>query len=330
MATVRIYLPTYRRGAMLQRALASLRAQTFTDWVCEVHNDQPGDPVPAQLVRETGDPRFQMVEHARNLGGTGTFNLFFQPPAEPFYSIHEDDNTWEPALLETLVATARAHPKVVLFWANMHIAEEQGDGGLRQTGRTVWPVSDDPVRLLSWGDSRQVVGALHSNGAALFRSRAGDDFRIPAVPFGVIEPFRERMFPHPLALVPRPLATFVVTQQTARGNDRRDWAEMQAMLAATFFHGATWDESAIAAFWAEARARQPAETGPLIYAAIADSRSKALLRHAHARDWWLVLRGFLRRPGTYFRLRRSRRTHPDWWQFLETQTARRWAEAKSA
>ena len=69
MARVRIYLPTYRRPALLPRALASLRAQTFTDWVCELHNDDPEDPAPGQLLAGLGDPRITLVTHKRNLGG---------------------------------------------------------------------------------------------------------------------------------------------------------------------------------------------------------------------------------------------------------------------
>ena len=41
----------------------------------------------------------------------------------------------------------------------------------------------------------------------------------------MIEPFRERLFPHPLALVTRPLATFSLTRQTHRSRDVREWAE---------------------------------------------------------------------------------------------------------
>jgi len=327
MATVRIYLPTYRRHGMLGRALASLRAQTFTDWICEVHNDAPGDPEPARQVRALGDPRFTLVEHAANLGGTATFNLFFQPIAEPFYSIHEDDNWWAPEFLATLLAAAAARPEVVVFWSNMHLAEEQADGSFRPTGRTVWPETNGGPRSFPWGQRQQACGALHSIGAALFRSRPGDDFRIPAVPIGVIEPFRERLFPHPIVLVPQPLATFAVTRQTARSRDAGEWAEMQAMLAATFFAGATWSEDEVAAFWAQSRAQRPPATTALLLATLAQPAVRSLRRHARAADWWIVLRGWVRRPGFFFRLRRSRRRHADWWRFLETHTAARWRES---
>ena len=46
LADVRVYLFTYRRNHLLPRALRSLVAQTHTNWVCELHNDDPADPFP--------------------------------------------------------------------------------------------------------------------------------------------------------------------------------------------------------------------------------------------------------------------------------------------
>jgi hypothetical protein len=323
---VRVYLPTCRRPQWLPRALASLRAQTCPDWVCEVHNDAPEDPVPAQLVAGLNDPRFTLVPHGRNLGGTETFNLFFRAPAEPFYSILEDDNWWEPDFLATMLATAAAHPDAAVLWANMHVAEEMPDGTFRDTGRTIWPrEGDSAARRFPWGQPQQIGGALHSNGAALFRTRAGDDYRIPAVPFAVIEPFRERMFPHPLVLVLRPLATFALTRQTARSRDAAEWAELQAMLAATFFRDCPWDDIRLAQVWTDARTQRPTGTTNLILAALADPGGRISLEHARWGDWWVALRGFLRRPGLYPRIRRSQAAHAAWWAFLARHTAARWA-----
>ena len=50
MASLRIFLLTYRRPALLRRALASLLAQTFTDWTCELHNDAPDDDAPRAIL----------------------------------------------------------------------------------------------------------------------------------------------------------------------------------------------------------------------------------------------------------------------------------------
>jgi glycosyltransferase involved in cell wall biosynthesis len=109
MAICRIFLTTYRRHATLPRAIDSLLKQTVTDWICEVHNDDPSDPFPRQLVEEIGDPRIKIVDHAKNFGATYTFNLPFQPVQEEFVSILEDDNWWEPDFLEVMIKTMEGH-----------------------------------------------------------------------------------------------------------------------------------------------------------------------------------------------------------------------------
>ena len=183
---------------------------------------------------------------------------------------------------------------------------------------------------MPWGQTAQICGALHSHGAALFRSRAGDNFATPAVPIASTEPFRERSLPHPLVLVARPLANFAMTQFTARSHDHSEWAETQAMLAATFFRDCPWPDPQIAAVWSEARGQIPPATTNLILAGLADPACRPLWRHACWRDWFIVLRGLIRRPGLYFRLRQSRQVRADWWQFLAEHTARRWREETQA
>jgi len=64
---------------MLQRALKSLCSQSFKDWVSEVHNDDPDDRYPSELVAEIEDPRIRIVTHTKNLGGANTMNAFYAP-----------------------------------------------------------------------------------------------------------------------------------------------------------------------------------------------------------------------------------------------------------
>lgn len=327
MATVRVFLPTYRRARLLERAVESLRAQTCRDWVCEVHNDAPGDDAPRQLLARVGDARFSLAQHERNLGGTATFNLFFKAVREPFYAMLEDDNWWDPGFLAGMLETAAAHPTVTLSWANMRLWQEQPDGSFKDTGRCVWPDETVPVRRFSWGDPRQLSGALHSHGAALIRSKVGDDFATPMVPIAAVELFRERALPHPLLMVTAPLANFSVTRQSARSQDAGEWAEVQTALAATFLKHAGYDAARLGEVWAAARAQRPPATSTLLFAGLVEPACRPLLRHAAAADWLRLARGLIRRPGVLRRVLRSRESHPEWWRFLEHHTAARFAEA---
>ena len=326
MTLARIFLPTFQRPRLLERAIASLRAQTMPDWICEVHNDAPHDSAPEELLRRLGDRRLVYCRHERNLGGTATFNLFFRATAEPFYAMLEDDNAWEPAFLSRMIAVAGAHPEATVFWCNQSIWDEDANGDVLDAARTARPLEPgEQPRRVAWGQPAQIFGALHAHGAALFRSRAGDDFTTPAVPIALVEAFRERLFPYPLVYMPEPLAQFTRTRQTARSEDRGEWAITQTMLAATFLKHAAYDDTQLAALWQEARSRQPPATGTLLLASYVEPACRALRRHARPIDWIRMLRGLVRRPALFSQVMASRRRRADWWQFLDAATAARFA-----
>ncbi len=130
---VRVFVPTYRRPHLLPRALKSLRAQTFSDWICEVHNDDSTNTFPKELVKDLGDPRIRLHDHERNLGAIATFNLFYRPTREPFYSLLEDDNWWLPEFLETMIRAMNSYPNITMACCNQRVWEEMPDGSWRNT-----------------------------------------------------------------------------------------------------------------------------------------------------------------------------------------------------
>lgn len=327
-AVVRVFLPTFRRRHLLPRAIASLRAQTFTSWVCEVHNDDPADGFPGELLSTLGDSRLRLVQHERNLGPIATFNLFYRQTVEPFASILEDDNTWEPEFLSTLVATLKAHPATTLVWCNQQVEAEQPDGSCRATGRWVNPVESGDARpkIINWGHPRQMMGALHANGAMLLRSCAGQSFETPVIPFGAVEAFRERMLPSPLIYLSQPLASFTVTQQTARAGDRKDWGAMQVTLAATFLRHAQLNTAEAAALWKHYAEQTPSMTNQVIAAGLICREARPMLRQATLHQWLRFALSCLRHPSAWWNTLRVRRRHPDWWDILNAETAARFAE----
>jgi len=331
VATVRVYLSTYRRPQLLKRAVNSLIRQTYPDWICEVHNDDPCDSSPKSLVEGLADPRISLHQHTCNLGGTATFNLFFRPIREPFYSVLEDDNWWEPGFLASMLEAASAFQDAGVFWANMRVWQERAGGSWYDTGALVQPIAQEvSPRRVAWGQPIQLHSALHSNSATLFRSFPKHDYSIPDVPISVTEMFRERTFPFPLVFVPQPLANFALTLHTARSADRGEWAAMQSMLAATFVKHAGYDDRQLEALWTRARAQHPPTTSVLLLASFLDPSCLGLRRHACWRDWLLLVRGTLRRPWVLRRVLGVRRQNADWWDFLDRSTADRFAEARAA
>lgn len=328
---MRVFLPTYGRPALLPRALAALRAQTLTQWICELHNDDPADPRPGELVKSLGDPRIHFFHHDRNLGAIKTFNLFYRETAEPFYALLEDDNTWDPTFLATLVDALQKQPQATLAWCNQRLEREQPDGTCRSTGQLVNPAESEnsPPRMVPWGQWRQAMGAVHANGAMLMRSSPGQSFSTPAIPFGGVETFRERLIPHPLLYVPQALATYTVTRQSARASDLPNWGAFLVAAAATFLRHAELNSAQFAACWKHFAEQSPPMTNELIGAALICPENRALLKKAKPRDWLRFIGNCIRRPTTWCNVLQVRTSRPEWWTSLDHYTALRFAERKS-
>ncbi|MBI2814106.1 MAG: glycosyltransferase [Opitutae bacterium] len=334
MPRVRVYLLTYRRNHLLPRALASLRAQTFTDWVCELHNDDPADPFPAKLVAETADPRITLKQHETNLGATRTFNLVFAPVAEPYVCLLEDDNWWEPGFLATLVAAADAHPEAGFVWCDQRIWQETPDGEWRDTGQrtmTLLHPQAPPVTvptLCDWPQPRQRFDTFHYNGSTLFRASACARLQIPpTVPQICMETFRDRALRWPGLFLPEPLVNFSWTLASTRESQTELWLAYRALLDGSFLHCCPPHTISAAEFWRAAVEARPTQTGSTLLHAWVAGRFAEFAALARPRDWLRVAVHALRRPLAFWRTLRARSRHPGHWDFLVTETRRRFSES---
>lgn len=329
MARVRVYLITFRRPQLLPRALDSLRAQTFTDWVCDLHNDDPTDDGPGKLVAKIDDPRIRLINASHKIGVIESFNAAHEPAAEPFQSLLEDDNWWEPTFLEKMVALLDTRPELDLAWANMRYWHEQPDGTWQRDDRCVWNLTEGPPRVFNWPNLLQFDDSLYSNGAMLVRSRVAGRLVMPLeVSRDLMEQSRERMMDFPIALVPEPLANFAVTRQTMRSTNHIVWGETQTLLGAAFLAHVPMTDRARAALWARRRAARPRGTSSLINAGLVQC-DWAFLRHAKAFDWLMYARGVIRRPAGAWRILRVKRRRRWDWEWLDRLIGDRTDEARA-
>lgn len=317
MPTVRVYLFTYRRNHLLPRALNSLLAQTHRDWICELHNDDPEDPYPARLVAEINDPRVTCVPHARNLGPTATFNYAFRPVSEPFVSLLEDDNWWEPELLGRLLAAIEPHPRVNVAWANSHIWRETPGGAWQKDG-TIWPTDGDAVTLIDVPHPRQACRNVHSHGAMVLRVNPQTMVPCPlTMPIFAIEPIRERAYGGPLLLVREPLGNFAVTVETARAETADENMQITVLLALTLMRRCPDSAEFYARMWAECGgARGHHQRGLLVAGALAGRLGRVLMSAA-PQDLAVVAGWALLHPKRFANLFAAKSRFPEILQFLE-------------
>lgn len=333
MAVVHVFVPTYRRAHLLGRALGSLRAQTFSDWTALVHNDEPSDAEPGRIVAAIGEPRIRILAHERNLGAVASFNRGFAEASETaqYFSILEDDSTWQPEFLATLTQALEQDPTAHLAWCNQRIAVENPDGSWSDTPRTVHPQQtglSGSVTRVYWGSLLQATGAHMANGAMLIRRSSLPPPTPGDLPFSGMEAFRERLIRHPFVYVAEPLATYAQTRTSARDVDGYRWGEIQTLLLATYVRNSGLNAAGIRELWTHLRQQSPPPTNIALHAALSDPACRPLLQGAAPSDWLRYFRTWIGRPRAAWACVRARINHPEWWRMLDTATSERFDEEK--
>jgi glycosyltransferase involved in cell wall biosynthesis len=168
-------VPAYDRPQLLERALGSLQAQTFGDWVAIVFDDsrsQSGRVV----VDALGDSRISYQHNLERLGATGNLNQAFSPQAlagGEFAFILEDDNAVTPDFIETALRQIRGSGVDVVSM-NQRCVLVDGKGG--------FVVQPNALRLenadATWSRERLILNSFLKpslpNGGYFWRCNAAD------------------------------------------------------------------------------------------------------------------------------------------------------------
>lgn len=99
---VTVVMRTKDRPRFLARAVASVLAQTFTDFELVVVNDG-GDPSAVDgLIAERADSRVRVLHNVEPGGMVAASNRAIRESASELIAVHDDDDTWDPAFLERM------------------------------------------------------------------------------------------------------------------------------------------------------------------------------------------------------------------------------------
>jgi glycosyltransferase involved in cell wall biosynthesis len=109
-----VVITTYKRPAYLTEAVASVLAQTFTDFECIVVDD--ASPEPPKL---TDDPRLRLICRDVNGGAAAARNTGIDSAEGTYVAFLDDDDVWTPnRLADAAEAHARA-PIATCFQATL-------------------------------------------------------------------------------------------------------------------------------------------------------------------------------------------------------------------
>ena len=319
MAVCRVYLFTYERNEMLKRAVSSLLNQTVTDWLCEVHNDKPGDEFPATYIKSLNDKRFLMKEHIENLGTTRSFNLAFSGCTEKYASMLEDDNWWEPTFLAEMIQVMDNSDDLAIAWCNMHIWQENPDESWSDTGTSVWPTQQNT--LFTWPQPVEALGCLHSTGAMLYRGNRAHNYKLPDTALSnAVELLRERCFEFPLFFNSKELANFSRTLVTSQTKGPVKWTGTQIMMLASFLKKSSDISLEFKQLLTFYKKQKPSPVPVFFLANRFYLKQAELLYIFSAADWMLITRWWLRNIFNIGKIKTYLLEQTDTWNYLEKQT----------
>lgn len=121
---VTVLLPVYNGVADVERAVASMLAQTFGDFELLIINDGSQDNS-ADLLARLNDPRVRLV-HQANCGLAATLNLGCSMAKGEFIARQDQDDLSHPTRLAKQLAYMRSNPDCALLgtWAEIHVGDK--------------------------------------------------------------------------------------------------------------------------------------------------------------------------------------------------------------
>ena len=124
---VGIGIPTRGRPAYLREALASVMAQTYSNWRLTISEDGPRSvPVLDQLEPYQDDPRITYVSTENAVGPARNMTSLISTGTEPYVVLLHDDDRWAPTFLEHHVAFLCAHPECGFVFSPFRTIDSQG------------------------------------------------------------------------------------------------------------------------------------------------------------------------------------------------------------
>lgn len=108
-------IPTYRRAALLERAIRSALAQTYPHLQVCVYDNASGDDTEGAVRRLSSvDQRVKYFCHATNIGAQKNFIQAMERVDTPLFSFLSDDDILLPHFYETALDGLRKYPEAMM------------------------------------------------------------------------------------------------------------------------------------------------------------------------------------------------------------------------
>jgi GT2 family glycosyltransferase/tetratricopeptide (TPR) repeat protein len=145
---VSVIMPTHNRPQQLQRAVASVLAQTCQDFEIIVINDA-GCEVEPELAGLNAAGRITYVRHAVNRGLAAARNTGLKLARGKYIAYLDDDDRYLPDHLETLISVLETHNERAAYTDAWRVHEQRQEDQYVETNRDIpYSYDFDAARLL--------------------------------------------------------------------------------------------------------------------------------------------------------------------------------------
>lgn len=129
-----IVIPTYNRARLLSRTLASVLAQTYSDFeVIVLDNCSPDDT--ERVACGTGDSRVSYVRNERNLGGIGNWKRGLSIARGEWFMLLSDDDLLAAEYLSVAAGVISTDPSITVYTTAVRCFTDEPDA----SGRVLRP-----------------------------------------------------------------------------------------------------------------------------------------------------------------------------------------------
>jgi len=172
MPKISVCIPTYNRAQFLLGAIASVQAQTESDWELIVCDDGSRDDTPqvmAQFKGSIGDSRIHYLRHEYNIGKSNNMRSGYELASGKYFIKFDDDDRLTPDFLTQTSRILDANPSVGLVGTDHWVMDEAGiqrldwsDANSRKWGRSTLKsgVLDDLLTQVFVTQSLQIGATL--------------------------------------------------------------------------------------------------------------------------------------------------------------------------
>lgn len=113
---ITIITPTYNRGHLIERAIKSVLAQTYTNWELLIVDDASTDNTPEVMAQYT-DERIHYIRYKNNGGNAVARNVGVKAAKGEYIAFVDSDDEYHPVYLERAMSTLNSNPNASFLWA---------------------------------------------------------------------------------------------------------------------------------------------------------------------------------------------------------------------